>query len=540
MKDLLTHFCAGSILAISMAACSSDETILSNINNDDITFTSSVTRASGTTWASNDRIGVYMKTSSAAWDNSTLAGNSANVSYTTSNGSGVFTATSSALKYPQPSTTYDFVAYYPYSTTVTDGIYKVNVADQSKPAAIDLLYADNLKGVPASSTANPLSFSHKLSSLVLTITSTDGKDISGLKASVINVPSTADFNVKDATFSNFATPMSEIPMYTSGYGTTLTASAFLLPYQVITETGLQVKLSSADGQLSRTITLQDGNNALINSLESGKTYAVNINVKNIGETITPAGYDRWLETPTITDAQLKDTKLQYVTHTFTNNGKEIRNYSLLYNKDLKVAYWVAYPLSKGYLGSQGRTDEWAYDPKVPSQYQANIIKGSYTNGRYDYDRGHQLPSGDRTISKEANEQTFYATNMTPQVGKKFNQSIWAELENKVRGWSSNVDTLYVVTGVGFNDSNNITYTTDKDGKKVAVPDYFYKALLKFVDRKTGEVRTIAYKMDNQNYADKDFSKYAISVSDLEKLTGLTFFPQISEKDKAILDPTKWQ
>lgn len=546
MKNLLINFCTGSILAIGMAACSSDETILSDTSSDAITFTSNVTRASGTSWAAQDKIGVYMKAhSDVAWDGTTVVNNGANIAYTTVDGKGNFTSVSSALTYPKGSTgTYDFISYYPYSETVTDGIYKVDVKDQSKPAAIDLLYSNNLTNVPSSSKVNPLSFSHKLVNLKLIIKSADGKDISGLKVAVQGVPATADFNLKDATFTNVAAATSDIPMYTSGTGTTLTASAFLLPQEKLTESGLQVQIASADGKISRVVPLKDANGALVNNLKGGNTYTFNINVKNIGTTITPATYARWMETPTITDAQLKDTRLQYVTHSFTDGGKSIRNYSLLYNKDLKVAYWVAYPLNNYYTKKTvSRTNAWGYDPNVYKEDQVNLGK-STPSGLVEsskYDRGHQIPSGDRVVTREANEQTFYYTNMTPQIGKDMNQTIWAALESAVHGWSSNIDTLYVVTGAGFNDSTSIKYTGIKGSSdKVAVPDYYYKAILKIVDRKTGEAITIAYKLDNRPYGDKDYTKYAMSVSELEKLTHFTFFPGIDKQYKETFDPKIWQ
>lgn len=542
MKNLLTNLCTFSIFAIGMVSCSTDEIIQSDINNNAITFTSNMTRASGTSWSANDEIGVYMKVhDGTTWDGKTVVNDGANVAYTTTNGDGIFKASSSALTYPKESKdTYDFIAYYPFSANVKDGVYGVNITNQSKPADIDLLYSDDQKDVPSSSKVNSLSFSHKLAYLKLTITSTDNKDISGLKVTVPSVPATADFNLKDATFTNVASAKSDITMHTSSTGTTLTASAFLIPQENI-EGELKVRITpSGDDSKSQEVTLADDSKAPISKLESGKSYTVNINVKNVGTTITPATYARWMETPTITDAQLKNTRLQYVTHSFKDNGKQVRNYSLLYNKDLKVAYWVAYPLNNYYTKKTvDRTDAWAYDPNVDKVDQANIIAGSYNNGKYDYDRGHQIPSGDRVVTGDANAQTFYATNMTPQVGKKMNQSIWANLENKVRGWSSIIDTLYVVTGAGFNDETKVTYTTDKDRKKVAVPDYYYKAILK-LDRTTGEAKTIAYKMDNKNYPNNDFTKYAISVSQLEELTGFTFFPDIDEKYKAKFDPKDWQ
>lgn len=536
MKNLFTDIFSGTILAISLAACSSDETFVTNADSDIIAFTTNITRASGTKWDKNDKIGVYMKAhDDRAWDGTTVVNNGANISYTTINGDGNFTATGIPLTYPSNSNaTYDFIAYYPFTTAVNNGIYKVDVSRQNSPSSIDLLYADNLKDISSSSKVNALTFSHKLASLTLNITSIDNKDISGIKVYIESVPATADFNFKDATFSNIATSTSDIQMFTSGTGSKLTASAFLIPMANITQNGLQIHIASADGKEKQTITLKDGNGALINSMESGKNYTVNINVKNLS---SPAAtnYARWMETPTITDQQLRNSRLQYITHSFTDDGKEVRNYSMLYNKDLKISYWVAYPLCNYYTKKNvERTNKWAYDPKVDEKDQAYIKSG------YPETRGHQIPSADRLVTYEANAETFYPTNMTPQIAN-MNSGIISKLEDKIRSWSTGNDTLYVVTGAGFNDSNKIKYENDSKGTPVAVPDYYYKAVLYITNRKTGEARTIAYKLEHRTYdSANEFDKYTLSVSDLEKLTGFTFFPMIDEKYKSTYNREQWK
>lgn len=96
------------------------------------------------------------------------------------------------------------------------------------------------------------------------------------------------------------------------------------------------------------------------------------------------------------------------------SDKKVRNYSLLYDSELKLAYWVAYPYCSYYDGSAGRNEKWAYDPEISSSLQVNL-KNSY--GISGYDRGHQIPSGDRQRDVASNQTTFYYTNMTPQIGQ---------------------------------------------------------------------------------------------------------------------------
>lgn len=122
--------------------------------------------------------------------------------------------------------------------------------------------------------------------------------------------------------------------------------------------------------------------------------------------------------------------------------------------------------------------------------------------------------------------------MTPQIGKKLNQAIWADLEEAVRGWSSATDTLYVVTGAmpTTTTDQTIQYTTDIDSKKIAIPKYYFKALARKVN---GQFQTIAYKLDNRDYDDRNYNQGIMSVKELEEMTGFTFFPDRPEITESI-------
>lgn len=48
-----------------------------------------------------------------------------------------------------------------------------------------------------------------------------------------------------------------------------------------------------------------------------------------------------------------------ITHTGTLNGKTVRNYTMLFDREKHAALWVAYPLHDCYRGSSGRTEAWA-------------------------------------------------------------------------------------------------------------------------------------------------------------------------------------
>lgn len=241
----------------------------------------------------------------------------------------------------------------------------------------------------------------------------------------------------------------------------------------------------------------------------------------------------WMEIPEVRERD----EMYFINHMMTSGTKTTRNYSYYWDLNALVAHWVAYPMNGALIGSGSRTNEWGLDPKMPRSCQPVLI-GGYKGG---YDRGHQIPSNDR-LAYAANVATFYGTNMTPQIGRGFNQSNWAALEGRVHSWSmaSGVDTLYVVTGCVLDGSYSVAY--DNEGKEVRVPSGYYKALLAYCGAKagsqaamkdlasTGYYTSIAFFYDHQSYGSGDEpSMHAISINELERMTGENFFPRLSDE-----------
>ena len=226
----------------------------------------------------------------------------------------------------------------------------------------------------------------------------------------------------------------------------------------------------------------------------------------------------WLELPA-----MDDPGLGYYSHSFKMNGKTYRNYSFGWSQEDRVALWVAYPLCKLYTnGSAGRTNEWALDPLLGEDSAAPF--GGYAGS---YARGHQLPSADRQCCYEANAQTFYGTNMTPQLNAH-NEGIWADLEGRVRGWANTSDTTYVVTGVVVSPSSR--KEKDSYGKSVTVPDAYFKAVLKYSKSSTlGMWNAAAFFLEHKAYSGNVGKEHSMSVDRLEEITGIDFFVNLPAK-----------
>ena len=226
----------------------------------------------------------------------------------------------------------------------------------------------------------------------------------------------------------------------------------------------------------------------------------------------------WMELPS-----MDNPDLGYFTHSFKMDGKTYRNYSFGWSQKDRVALWVAYPLCKLYTnGSAGRTNAWALDPLLGDLSAAPF--GGYAGS---YARGHQLPSADRQCCDEANAQTFYGTNMTPQLNEH-NEGIWSALESKVRNIANGSDTTYVVTGVIVSASSK--KEKDSYDNNVTIPDAYFKVLLRYSKSSTlGQWNAAAFYLEHRKYSENLGKQHSMSVDELEEMTGIDFFVNLPAK-----------
>ena len=129
------------------------------------------------------------------------------------------------------------------------------------------------------------------------------------------------------------------------------------------------------------------------------------------------------------------------------------------------------------------------------------------------------PAGDMSFDENAYNDTFYTSNISPQK-HKFNDGVWNRLEQKVRYWAVKYDGLYVITG-GVLESSLQTIGKEK----VSVPTYFYKVLLSKSD---GKIKLIAFLIPNEA-SEKPLYDFVVSVDQIEKMTGIDFFPKLDDK-----------
>lgn len=207
----------------------------------------------------------------------------------------------------------------------------------------------------------------------------------------------------------------------------------------------------------------------------------------------------------------------YITHR-VEQGQRV-NFSVEYDVIYLHPIWVCYSADE-YTSQRhtGRSDAWSWDPSVPSQYE--VTRSDFKG----YDRGHIVASADRLYSEEANEQTFYYTNMSPQR-RNLNTGVWLQLEQLVQGWARNSrlrDKLYVVKGGTLREGETIGVTVGG----ITVPRYYWMAILA---QRGDHYQAIAFWVDHTNSAQVDRPRtVAISIDQLEERTGLDLFHNLPD------------
>ncbi len=194
-------------------------------------------------------------------------------------------------------------------------------------------------------------------------------------------------------------------------------------------------------------------------------------------------------------------------------------YSLMYSEPHEQAEWVAYLLTAEHTSNNyKRKNDFRSDPKVPS--------GSATHADYKgsgYHRGHLAPSADMGWSAETQSESFYYSNMSPQL-PAFNTGIWSKLERQVRDWAVAYDSIFVVTGPVLTDGLPAIGPNE-----VAVPQQYYKVIMHYSHASPKAIGFIVPHEGSKAHV----STFAVSVDSVEAVTGLNFFPTLPPEKASV-------
>ncbi len=236
----------------------------------------------------------------------------------------------------------------------------------------------------------------------------------------------------------------------------------------------------------------------------------------------------WLELPAFSE----DPEHFFVCHYTEEYWGRQRNYSLFWDVERQIPLWVAYPLNQELVGRGSRSGAWQYDKFMATKKQPNLRRTYQAGSVEGYIRGHLCPSSDR-MRPGMNEQTFYFTNMAPQ-DPYLNGGFWAWLEEHVQQLALSAQDAWVITGCIDSDASN--WVTDVAGKQVAVPEWFFKAVLLKMPSdgcKGPFFEAQAWVVENRSYGFSGFEEKAegarVSIDELEKLLQCDLFPNLLSK-----------
>ncbi|XP_041041156.1 nuclease EXOG, mitochondrial-like [Carcharodon carcharias] len=216
-------------------------------------------------------------------------------------------------------------------------------------------------------------------------------------------------------------------------------------------------------------------------------------------------------------------------------GSEIRyctNHVSSYDQAKRTPRWVLEHITKEKV--QGTADrkhcKFKPDPSVPALFSA-------TNEDYrssGWSRGHMAPAGNNKFSLQAMAETFYLSNIVPQNYEN-NAGFWNRLEMYCRELTQRYENVWVISGPltlptsGSDGKKTVAYQVIGESE-VAVPTHLYKVILA---QKSSELSGLmalgAFVVPNSPIGfDHQLSEYQVDLQDLEKMSGVTFFPALDK------------
>ncbi len=211
-------------------------------------------------------------------------------------------------------------------------------------------------------------------------------------------------------------------------------------------------------------------------------------------------------------------------------------YCLVYDEKHEEAKWTAHIISRDIAtGGVNRTNDFRVDSLIKTgsseeeDYFLTIEKddGTVKYDGFGYDRGHLCPSADFRWSPIGLSETYYYSNMTPQL-PEFNRELWADVESFMREYVYNNPgkDLYIVTAPVLADN---LPKIERGKNKVSIPVFHYKIAVD-IEAKKG----IAFLVSQKDLG-YPIESYVVSIDSIEKITGINYYPNLSTEDEALIE-----
>lgn len=210
-------------------------------------------------------------------------------------------------------------------------------------------------------------------------------------------------------------------------------------------------------------------------------------------------------------------------------------YALSYNESHEQANWVMHIiLPEIAKGSASRSNDFREDPLVSTgtSFEKDYFlkekktDGSYKYDGFGYDRGHLAPSADFKWSEKALSESYFYSNMSPQLGD-FNRLKWAELEGWMRDYvvTHNTSLIIVTAPILHNELPKI----ERGVNKVSIPEQFVKVALDLKNK-----RAVGFSLPHQKI-EEPLESFMVSVDSIEQLLGYDLFSKLDDELESELE-----
>ncbi len=237
--------------------------------------------------------------------------------------------------------------------------------------------------------------------------------------------------------------------------------------------------------------------------------------------------------------ELEDLKLNWIQDEIERVGVPIAGdqeeiishlaYSLSYNEEHEQANWVMHIILPDIItGNASRSNDFREDPRISTStsFEKDFFlkelkaDGSYKYDGFGYDRGHLAPSADFRWSQKALSESYFYSNMSPQIGD-FNRFKWAELESWMREYVTDHNTsLFIVTAPILNDD---LQKIERSINNVSIPNYFVKVALD-LKNETG----IGFILPHEKIV-QPLESFAVSIDSIEQILGYDLFSRLDDQ-----------
>jgi endonuclease G len=190
-----------------------------------------------------------------------------------------------------------------------------------------------------------------------------------------------------------------------------------------------------------------------------------------------------------------------------------KQFAIMHSGLTKTPLWSAEHLTRDMLTKKAkREDDFHEDAHLRLDERAELTDYAHSG----YDRGHMSPSGDFD-ERQSNEECFSLANMVPQDHDN-NSGIWADIESSTRYLAKKKGEIYVVTGPLYLGNH-----PRRIGNRVLVPTNIFKAI--YIPSSGEGAAYITENVPGRDYK-------VISIAELEKISGINIFPQMSQAAKS--------